>query len=73
MTTKTEPVTAEQLLRRSGNDRRYELVKGELREMAPATGCEFEIQRVPRARLVRMFEAGQADLLIPASARTIKP
>lgn len=39
-----------------------------LREMAPATGCEFEIQRVPRARLVRMFEAGQADLLIPASA-----
>ncbi len=36
MTTKTEPVTAEQLLRRSGDDRRYELVKGELREMAPA-------------------------------------
>lgn len=36
MTTKTKPVTAEQLLLRSGNDRRYELVKGELHEMAPA-------------------------------------
>lgn len=39
-----------------------------LREMTPATGCEFQVQRVPRARLQRMFETGQADLLIPASS-----
>lgn len=38
-----------------------------LREMSPATGCDFQVQRVPRARLQRMFETGQADLLIPAS------
>lgn len=39
-----------------------------LREMGPAIGCDFQMQRVPRARLQKMFEAGQADLLIPASA-----
>ena len=36
MTTRTGPVTAEQLLGRPDDDRRYELVGGELREMAPA-------------------------------------
>ncbi|HEY0956320.1 MAG TPA: transporter substrate-binding domain-containing protein [Roseateles sp.] len=39
-----------------------------LREIGVAAGCEFQIQRVPRARLQRMFESGQADLLLPASA-----
>lgn len=39
-----------------------------LREMSPSTGCEFQVQRVPRARLQKMFESGQADLLLPASA-----
>lgn len=39
-----------------------------LREVGRAAGCEFRIQRVPRARLQRMFESGQADLLMPASA-----
>ncbi|MBL8278642.1 MAG: transporter substrate-binding domain-containing protein [Pelomonas sp.] len=39
-----------------------------LREMSTASGCEFQVQRVPRARLQKMFEAGQADLLLPASA-----
>lgn len=39
-----------------------------LRELAASTGCEFQIQRVPRARLQKMFESGQADLLLPASA-----
>jgi polar amino acid transport system substrate-binding protein len=39
-----------------------------LREMGPASGCEFQVQRVPRARLQKMFESGQADLLLPASA-----
>jgi polar amino acid transport system substrate-binding protein len=39
-----------------------------LREMSPSLGCEIQIQRVPRARLQKMFETGQADLLIPASA-----
>lgn len=39
-----------------------------LRELGPATDCQFQIQRVPRARLQKMFENGQADLLLPASA-----
>lgn len=39
-----------------------------LREIAPSAGCEFQLQRVPRARLQKMFETGQADLLMPASA-----
>lgn len=39
-----------------------------LREMGAPAGCEFQVQRVPRARLQKMFENGQADLLIPASA-----
>lgn len=39
-----------------------------LREMRAAGGCEFKMQQVPRARLQKMFESGQADLLIPASA-----
>jgi polar amino acid transport system substrate-binding protein len=39
-----------------------------LREVGAAAGCEFQFQRVPRARLQKMFESGQADLLIPASA-----
>ncbi len=39
-----------------------------LRELTAATGCEFAVQRVPRARLQKMFESGQADLLLPASA-----
>ncbi|NCT82010.1 MAG: transporter substrate-binding domain-containing protein [Comamonadaceae bacterium] len=39
-----------------------------LRELGAASGCEFQIQRVPRARLQRMFDTGQADLLMPASA-----
>lgn len=39
-----------------------------LRELGASAGCEFQIQRVPRARLQKMFDAGQADLLMPASA-----
>ena len=38
-----------------------------LRELTASAGCEFQIRRVPRARLQKMFESGQADLLIPAS------
>ena len=38
-----------------------------LREIGAATGCEFRISRVPRARLQKMFESGQADLLAPAA------
>jgi polar amino acid transport system substrate-binding protein len=38
-----------------------------LRELSISTGCEFQMQRVPRARLEKMFETGQADLLLPAS------
>lgn len=39
-----------------------------LSELGAAIGCEFRIHRVPRARLQKMFESGQADLLVPASA-----
>lgn len=39
-----------------------------LRELGASAGCEFRMQRVPRARLQKMFETAQADLLIPASA-----
>ncbi len=38
-----------------------------LRELGASFGCDFQMQRVPRARLQRMFESRQADLLIPAS------
>lgn len=36
MTTRTRPVTAEELLRKPDDGFRYELVKGELRKMVPA-------------------------------------
>jgi Uma2 family endonuclease len=36
MTTRTQPVTAEELLRKPDDGYRYELVKGELRKMVPA-------------------------------------
>lgn len=39
-----------------------------LRELGASAGCDFQIRRVPRARLLKMFESGRADLLIPASA-----
>ena len=38
-----------------------------LRSVALKEGCNFEFTVVPRARLDLMFEAGRADLLIPAS------
>lgn len=39
-----------------------------LREVAAGTNCQLSMQQVPRARLQSMFDAGQADVLIPASA-----
>jgi len=39
-----------------------------LRELAAGTGCEFMMRRVPRARLQKMYESAQADILIPAAA-----
>jgi polar amino acid transport system substrate-binding protein len=39
-----------------------------LRELGASAGCEFQVHRVPRARLQKMFESGQADLLMPASS-----
>lgn len=38
MTVETKPVTAEELLRMEGDELRRELVRGEVREMAPAGG-----------------------------------
>lgn len=38
-----------------------------LQELAAATGCQFQIHRVPRARLQKLFESGQADLMAPAA------
>ena len=39
-----------------------------LRSMGAKLGCNFVFTAVPRARLEAMFEAGKADLLIPASS-----
>ena len=38
-----------------------------LRTIGPKSGCHFVLTAVPRARQVAMFEAGKADLLIPAT------
>lgn len=38
-----------------------------LRQMGARAGCKFRFSAVPRARLEAMFEAGRADLLIPAT------
>ncbi|MDO8701612.1 MAG: transporter substrate-binding domain-containing protein [Undibacterium sp.] len=38
-----------------------------LRSIAEKEGCQFVFTVVPRARLEAMFEAGKADILIPAS------
>ena len=39
-----------------------------LREVAASSRCQLDLHKVPRARLQTMFDAGQADLLVPASA-----
>ena len=39
-----------------------------LRSMGAKVGCNFVFTAVPRARLEAMFEAGKADMLIPASS-----
>jgi polar amino acid transport system substrate-binding protein len=39
-----------------------------LRSMGAKLGCNFIFTAVPRARLEAMFEAGKADMLIPASS-----
>ena len=39
-----------------------------LREVAANARCQFDMHRVPRARLQSLFDAGQADMLMPASA-----
>lgn len=39
-----------------------------MRSAGHKAGCEFQFTVVPRARQVAMFEAGKADLLLPASA-----
>jgi polar amino acid transport system substrate-binding protein len=39
-----------------------------LREVGTSAHCQFDIHKVPRARLQTLFDAGQADMLIPASA-----
>ncbi|CAN5770184.1 hypothetical protein BH11PSE12_BH11PSE12_24120 [soil metagenome] len=38
-----------------------------LRSLSAKEACKFQFTAVPRARLEAMFEAGKADLLIPAS------
>lgn len=38
-----------------------------LRDFSGKTGCQFDFVPVPRARLQAMFDAGEADILIPAS------
>jgi polar amino acid transport system substrate-binding protein len=38
-----------------------------MRELGKAIDCQFQFQRVPRARLQKMFESGQADVMLPAA------
>lgn len=38
-----------------------------LRELGRQHGCEFQFSLMPRARIEKMFENGQADLLVPAT------
>ncbi|MES2126280.1 MAG: transporter substrate-binding domain-containing protein [Pseudomonadota bacterium] len=38
-----------------------------LRSIGEKSGCQFQLTSVPRARQEAMFEAGKADLLMPAS------
>lgn len=38
-----------------------------LQQLGSAQGCRFVFQAVPRARLERLFEAGAADLIVPAT------
>ena len=44
-----------------------------LRELAATTQCQFEMHKVPRARLQSMFDAGQADLVGQAGAERQHP
>lgn len=39
-----------------------------LRTISARTGCEFKLSVVPRARLEALFEAGKADVLMPATS-----
>jgi len=39
-----------------------------LREVGASSQCKLDVQKVPRARQQSMFEGGQADMLVPASA-----
>lgn len=39
-----------------------------LREITAGAHCDFVVRRVPRARQTTLFESGQADVLLPASA-----
>lgn len=38
-----------------------------LQQLGAAQGCRFVFQAVPRARLERLFEVGEADLIVPAT------
>ena len=38
-----------------------------IRELTAVTDCRFQIHRVPRARLQKLFESGQADVMAPAA------
>lgn len=38
-----------------------------LADVAARTGCRFRFENVPRARVQRLFDAGEADLLLPAN------
>lgn len=48
-------------------ERAHGLYPALIRELTAATDCQFRIHRVPRARLQKLFESGQADVLAPAA------
>lgn len=80
MATRTEPVTAEQLFRKPDDGRRYELVGGELREMAPAGGehgaIAFNLGRllgnhVAKGRLGQVY-AAETGFKITSTPDTVR-
>jgi len=48
-------------------ERAHGLYPALIRELTAATDCQFQIHRVPRARLQKLFESGQADVMAPAA------
>jgi Uma2 family endonuclease len=66
MSTVTDLVTADELLHRRDDGFRYELVRGELRKMAPAGGPHGKVANQANWRLMNHVEAHQLGVVFAA-------